>query len=80
MCRLCNGHGVGPSVVGDGKFSEIEAFEECRGTTHERIMDLSKICTVAHLICTYVRGIAFAADMINCDSVVFDPFAGQIIL
>jgi hypothetical protein len=80
MCRLCNGHRVGRSGVQDGECSEIEAFEEGGGRTHERIMESLEASTVIHLFRKYVRGIAFAADMINCDSAVFDPFACHILL
>jgi hypothetical protein len=57
----------------------IEDFEEGGGTTHERIAEPSEVCTITHLFCKYVRGIAFAADMINYDSAIFDPFARHIL-
>ncbi len=79
MCHLCNGHGVGRSEVQDGKCSDIKTFEEGRGMTHERIAKSLEVCAVTHLFCKYVRGIAFATDMIDCDSAVFDPFVHHIL-
>ncbi len=79
MRHLCNGHGVGRSGVQDGKCSEIEAFEEGGGMTHERIAELSEVCAIMHLFRKYVREIAFATDMIDCDSAVFNPFARHIL-
>jgi hypothetical protein len=57
----------------------IEDFEEGGCMTHERIAEPSEVCTITHLFRKYVRGIAFAADMIDCENVIFDPFARHIL-
>jgi hypothetical protein len=52
----------------------VDSLEEVRTPGHEGVVKTSKVCTIVHLFCKDIRGIAFPADVCDGDATVFNPF------
>ncbi len=57
----------------------MDAFEEVRTLTHERVSQPAEVGSVSHLLREKISWIGFATDMRDRNGPIVNPFMGEVL-